>query len=215
MTTKKTVTTKVGKKTSGKKKKKTTRKKTPTKKKTTRKKTATRQSSANLKIEKALIENFIGLQKVMTNMSVKFDNLTIQISKLLELFEISAKAIVEKNLELGTQITNNGKESDVVNKVNTLLDQNKILARGLTLLHEKTPEQNYPTQTIQPPIQQNIGLQGYQKSITSTPPKIMTPPLPTPNNRIVQKPSLSLPKMPPIPQNISTPNNQIIETEKI
>ncbi|HEB47294.1 MAG TPA: hypothetical protein ENI22_02385, partial [Candidatus Pacearchaeota archaeon] len=46
------------------------------------------KTTRNVSIEKALVENFISLQKVMVNLSVKFDSLTNQISKLLELFEI-------------------------------------------------------------------------------------------------------------------------------
>src|SRR3989344_222056 len=55
-------------------------------------------STKEIKVERALIENFIGLQKVMVNLSGKFDSLASQISKLLELFEISAKALVRKEL---------------------------------------------------------------------------------------------------------------------
>ncbi len=47
-------------------------------------------------IDKALMENFVSIQRVMVNLSVKIDNLTGQISKLLDLFEISAKALAEK-----------------------------------------------------------------------------------------------------------------------
>ncbi len=47
-------------------------------------------------IEKTLIENFVNLQKVLTNLAVKFEGLSDQISKLLQLFEISAKSFVEK-----------------------------------------------------------------------------------------------------------------------
>lgn len=49
-------------------------------------------------VENVLVENFVSLQKVMTNLSLKFDNLTNQISKLLDLFEISAKNSCRKRL---------------------------------------------------------------------------------------------------------------------
>ncbi|NMB66704.1 hypothetical protein GYA25_01435, partial [Candidatus Woesearchaeota archaeon] len=42
-------------------------------------------------INNKLIENFVSLQRVMTNLAVKLEDLSSQISKLLELFEISAK----------------------------------------------------------------------------------------------------------------------------
>jgi len=53
-------------------------------------------SSKQIHTEKILIENFIALQKVITNLSIKFDKLTNQISSLLELFEVSAKTLAEK-----------------------------------------------------------------------------------------------------------------------
>ncbi|MBI2056746.1 hypothetical protein HYT91_00645, partial [Candidatus Pacearchaeota archaeon] len=40
-------------------------------------------NKGNLEIK--LVENFVSLQKVMTNLSVRFDELSNQISKLLEL----------------------------------------------------------------------------------------------------------------------------------
>ena len=130
--------------------------------------------------EKILIENFVSLQKVMTHLSLKFDNLTKQISKLLELFEISAKALAEKDFNLGK----GSEDKKIIEKMDNLLDQNKIIAQGLTLMHEKIPEQkiNYPpaqapqqilpTQAPQqiPPQQApkpQIKTEGYQKSISS------------------------------------------------
>jgi len=130
--------------------------------------------------EKILIENFVSLQKVMTNLSIKFDNLTKQISKLLELFEISAKALAEKDFDLEKP----GKDKKIIEKIDNLLNQNKIIAQGLTLMHEKIPEQktNYPpaqtpqqiqqSQTPKPQIpkfQADMG--GYQKSISSRSPE--------------------------------------------
>jgi len=188
-------------------KKSSTKKKTPAKKrkKVVRKKNHPKQNSSSLKVEKALIENFIALQKVMANMSVKFDSLTIQISKLLELFEISAKALVENNFDVGKETAKDEKESDVVNKVNALLDQNKILARGLSLLHEKTPEGIYPETSqsqnlpfkkiIQPPIQENTSMQGYQKSIVSTQPKATIKQNPIQNNQEIPKPPSNFPML--------------------
>ena len=41
--------------------------------------------------EELLIGNFIELQKVMTNLSIKFENLSDNISNLLTIFELSAR----------------------------------------------------------------------------------------------------------------------------
>lgn len=129
---------------------------------------------SEVKVEKVLVENFVSLQKVMTNLSVKFDNLASQISKLLELFEISAKALAKKDFNLEKEGKDNKK---IIEKIDNLFEQNKIIARGLTLLHEPTP-QNYPPKQIpkqmQKPFQvqrqdqeQKISTTGYQKSISS------------------------------------------------
>ena len=84
-------------------------------------------------LDRMLVENFVSLQRVMTNLSLKFDNLSTQISKLLELFEISAKTIVEKYPNSKTE-AKSGRE--IAGKLDNLLEQNKIIARGLMFLHE-------------------------------------------------------------------------------
>ncbi|NMB66696.1 hypothetical protein GYA25_01395 [Candidatus Woesearchaeota archaeon] len=92
-------------------------------------------------INNKLIENFVSLQRVMTNLAVKLEDLSSQISKLLELFEISAKAIADKDFSLGD---NNKINNQLSEKLDNLLEQNKIIAKGITLLHEKESQQNVP-----------------------------------------------------------------------
>lgn len=136
------------KKKSGEKK---SEKKTRKKRKTKKIIRAPRESSA---VERTLIENFVSLQKVMANLSSRFDNLSDQISKLLGLFEISAKALAEKDFELEER---NSKENEkILEKIDKIIDQNKTIARGLTLVHEQTTPQiqNYPpAQVNYPPVQ--------------------------------------------------------------
>lgn len=86
-------------------------------------------------VDKLLIENFVALQKVMSDMAIKFDSLTNQISKLLNLFENSAKSFSEKQ-SLG--ITNEDK--DFLDKLDKLLEQNKVIAKGITLMEERVRE---------------------------------------------------------------------------
>lgn len=112
---------------------------------------------SEFKMDKVLVENFVSLQKVMTNLAVKFENLSSNISKLLELFEISAKTLAEKDYS---------KKEDskkVVEKLDSLLDQNKVIARGLALLHERANAEQpqevlIPSQPIIPtrPMPQNF-----------------------------------------------------------
>lgn len=92
---------------------------------------------AGKKIEEILIENFVNLQKALTNLVIKFDSLSEQISKLLQVFEISAKSFADKQKEKEAQ------EKEFLDKLNTLLEQNKIIAKGITLIEEKTRENEY------------------------------------------------------------------------
>jgi hypothetical protein len=102
-----------------------------------------------LNVEKALIDNFVSLQKVLTTMAVKFDSLSTQISKLLELFEISAKSLAEKGYSL--------EDKKVADKMDNLLEQNKIIAKGVALLYEKEkPQEEMPQREIRMPPTQSI-----------------------------------------------------------
>ena len=106
----------------------------------TKKKSSKKRSS---KMDKALVENFVSLQKIMTNMVIKLDNLSNQISSLLELFEISAKSLAEKG--------DTDEDKKMVDKIDNLIEQNKVIARGITLLHEKDSEPEVPVQNYLPP----------------------------------------------------------------
>jgi len=109
-------------------------------------------NSEKEKIEGVLIENFVSLQKVMTNLAIKFDSLSGQISKLLELFEISAKTLAEK----GNLQDENKEDKKVVERLDNLLEQNKIIAKGIALLHE-----NGSQEPQRPMIQQQRQSQQY------------------------------------------------------
>ncbi|MFZ1970702.1 MAG: hypothetical protein WAU65_00790 [Candidatus Nanoarchaeia archaeon] len=119
-------------------------------------------------IQKILVENFVSLQEVMAKLSERMNNLTEQISKLLELFEESAKAFMEKDIK----IMGGGTDKEVTDRLDKLLEQNKLIARGITLIHDSnstSTEQSY-NQPPQPPQMQsdqtNSGnVNKYQKSI--------------------------------------------------
>jgi len=102
------------------------------------------------RVNQALIENFVNLQKVMTNLAVKFDTLSDHITKLLNLFEISARSFAEK-----IPTTDLEKDKEFLDKLNTLLDQNKTIAKGLTLMEGKLKERLYGDSQIRPrfPVQ--------------------------------------------------------------
>ncbi len=129
-------------------------------------------SSKQIHTEKILIENFIALQKVITNLSIKFDKLTNQISSLLELFEVSAKTLAEKDFNVKKEQKD---DKEVVEKIDNLLEQNKTIARGVALIHEENSGNKpiHPSQLImQRPIPKSIKNTGeYQKSISQKSPQ--------------------------------------------
>jgi hypothetical protein len=149
--------------TSNKEPKKTIIKEITSEKKPRKKPASTRviHVHTNPEIENVLVSNFVSLQKVMVNLSVKFEELSTQISKLLQLFEISAKALAEKDFDVEK---NNRDNTKILEKLENVLEQNKTIARGLTLMHDKITEPSgsqgyYPSQMaraqpqVQPPQQ--------------------------------------------------------------
>ena len=119
-------------------------------------------------VNKILIDNFISLQKVMTNLSLRFDELSSQISKLLELFEISAKSLAKNDFE---SEKGNKNSEDIIEKLDNLIDQNKTIAKGLTLMHEMNPERKLqpprPRPSQSPEQRTPVKTNEYQKSISS------------------------------------------------
>jgi len=113
---------------------------------------ANHSSTSNLsktnqpEINKLMIENLIILQKTMIDMTTKLDNLANQTSKLLNLFEISAKSFMERQGGITKE------DQEFLEKLDKLLEQNKTIAKGLTLMEERVREKV----TIQPNIPQQI-----------------------------------------------------------
>jgi len=144
--------------------------------KTTKKKASKQGISKDAaRLNAILVENFVNLQKAMTNLAKKFDDLSTQISKLLQLFEISAKSFAEK-LSAGTG-TDIEKDKEFLEKLDRLLEQNKVIAKGLTLMEEKMRERLYGHSIPRPRFSQHLpqrmpnqpqgfssGIEGYTES---------------------------------------------------
>lgn len=131
------------------------------KKKITKKISHSSQSDQNKKnIEKILIENFADFQRVMLKLSNNFENLSKRISDLLDLFEDSAQILVKNEIESNKDKNYN---KEILEKMDKILNQNKIIAKGLTLIHEK----NLVTEEITPRKMMPTNLQnkGYTSSI--------------------------------------------------
>jgi len=111
-------------------------------------------------LEEALIDNFVNLQKVLTNLTLKFDTLSKNITELLHLFEISAKSFVKPEEVHEGEQKNMVDDKKFLEKIDQLLDQNKIIAKGLTLIEEKMNHR--PTPPLNPPsfYRRNISEEG-------------------------------------------------------
>ena len=118
----KTVTTTISEGSKKKKKKKTSKK--------TSKKRKKRMTKSE--IEEKMLENSVKLQKINADLAIKFDILSKNIARLLGLFEESAKSFMNKYGKKGDT-----EEEEMLKKLDTLLEQNKTIAKGLTLLEEK------------------------------------------------------------------------------
>jgi hypothetical protein len=116
-------------------------------------------------LQKMLIENFVSLQDVMANLSEKINNLAGQMSKLLELFELSAKTFMEKDLKFG-----GSQDKELISKLDRLIEQNKIIAQGITMLYEeKGAQSSRPESLSASPLAQQAqeNINRYQRSISS------------------------------------------------
>ena len=92
------------------------------------------------KLNEILVENFVNLQRAITNLTVKFDNLADQMSHLLQLFEISARSFSEKLAKGAPDLE---KDREFLEKLDKLLEQNKTIAKGLTMMEDKVKERIY------------------------------------------------------------------------
>ncbi len=89
-------------------------------------------------LEEQTIHSLVELQKVHINLAEKFDKLTTQIENLLALFEMAAR-----NFAKQPNMQNTERDKEFLDKIDKLLDQNKLLAKGLSLMEEKMRERLY------------------------------------------------------------------------
>ena len=82
-------------------------------------------------VNKLLLENFVELQKIFSNLAIKFDDLSDNISRLLQLFELSAKSFADKPIKAP------GIDEEFLKKLDSLLDQNKTISKAITMMEER------------------------------------------------------------------------------
>jgi len=90
-------------------------------------------------LEDTLLHNMVELQKVHVDMAQKFEKLSGQIAQLLQLFEMTARSFGQQS----HGIVATEKDREFLDKIDKLLDQNKTIAKGLTLMEEKMREKIY------------------------------------------------------------------------
>ncbi len=120
-------------------------------------------------LQAKILENLVQLQKVHTDLAEKFDSLSKQISSLLSLFEMTARSFSQNP---ANQVLE--KDKEFLDKIDKLLDQNKTIARGLTLMEEKLREKVYGAGGLRfPPMQSNEKRENnrYQESLKKPLPK--------------------------------------------
>ncbi len=91
-------------------------------------------------IHPIVLDNFVKLQNVLSNLAVKMDLLTRRIDDLVTIFENASKSFSEQDIHA---------EKKTAKKIDLVLDQNKTIARGISILEERTRNQQ-PQPTIQP-----------------------------------------------------------------
>jgi hypothetical protein len=89
--------------------------------------------NSNKKVDMLLVENFVSLQKVLANLSEKFDLLTSRLNEMITLFEESAETVVRGEI---LSIEKDNQTKNILNKMERLFEQNKVIAKGLTLMNE-------------------------------------------------------------------------------
>ena len=115
-------------------------------------------------LQEKVIENLVELQKVHTNLAEKFDKLSGQITNLLTLFEMAARSFAEQPVNQGTE-----KDKEFLDKIDKLLDQNKTIAKGLTLMEERIRERVYGFPAQKTPVQNKDKKEDYEPSSISRP----------------------------------------------
>lgn len=126
-------------------------------------------------LEDTLLHNMVELQKVHVDMAQKFEKLSTQIAQLLQLFEMTARSFGQQS----HGIVATEKDREFLDKIDKLLDQNKTIAKGLTLMEEKMREKIYGGHPPQMPMNSPMGqmMQSQYRPSLSDP---LIPPRPLP-----------------------------------
>ena len=88
-----------------------------------------------------LVENSVALQKVLTDVALSLNQLTKELRQLLDMFKEAGKTLGE---DKASQAVAHEDQKAVADKLDTLMDQNRTIARGLVLLESSMKEKDRP-----------------------------------------------------------------------
>jgi len=80
------------------------------------------------KRDSLLVENFVGLQKAMATLSVRFSEMSQNINTMLKIFEEAARTLADSEKQVDKTLTT---------KLDSLIEQNKNISREISLVDSK------------------------------------------------------------------------------
>jgi len=86
-----------------------------------------------------LMENSVALQKVLADLALSLNKLTKELSQLLSLFKEASKTIGE---EKAVEAVEKEDKEDLLKKLDSLIEQNKTIAKSLLLLESALRERS-------------------------------------------------------------------------
>ena len=92
---------------------------------------------SNVVVVRALIDNSIALQKVLTDLAIGMKSLSEEMSQLLAVFKEASKSISD---EKTSNAIHENELKSIDEKVDHLIDQNKTIAKGLVLMESAMSE---------------------------------------------------------------------------
>ncbi len=103
---------------------------------------------------KLLIENSIALQKVLTNITLSMDDLSKDVKKMVDLFTDANKAFEQGKRPVMDKMEKT--EMKILqDKLNSLIEQNKVMANGIILLEGYLREKSGGINKIQSRIRED------------------------------------------------------------
>jgi hypothetical protein len=112
-----------------------------------------KKTGDNANSQKLLLENFISLQKILTNLTVKIDETDKKLSKMLELFEAASKSYGQGRMAPSAgvpQAVQDARLKEIAGKIDILMEQNRDIAKGIILLEQVTSERTETPEELKP-----------------------------------------------------------------